>query len=304
MTASSAPQPAALVLAAFGAADLPARAGLDQVLRQVREAFPACHLAWAFFSGPVRALWRQRAADPAWAAAHPDTPPEYLAAASPLATLGRLHDQGFRQVVVQPLQLTAGEEYLELAQLTRALAAAQGLRPGHGLFTSLALGRPALGLPDPRHPYQVDLERAARALDPQVAEARENHAALVYVGHGNPLWDGGPYRELEDVLRARHPHTPLCVGTLSGSRGQGAILRELAVHRATRVILRPLLLIAGRHARHDICGPEPTSWASALAQAGLAVDSRPEGLGENPAWASIYPEHLADAAREAGVELG
>lgn len=65
-----------------------------------------------------------------------------------------------------------------------------------------------------------------------------------------------------------------------------------------RILLAPLMLVAGDHAQSDMAGNEPDSWRSRLEAAGFSVDCRPEGIGEWDEVCAIYVQHLLDAANK------
>lgn len=293
----------AIVAAAFGVARLEALAGITRVVERLRTSFPQSEVRLAFTSNQMRRVWRKRAGDPAWVGGHPEAPREILEARGPLAAVSLLQDEGFRTIVVQPLHIYAGEEYQDLLSYVAGLNAIRTVKAKWMPFDHLLVGRPALGAPGPAHPYHQDLERAARALESHVADARQNDAALVYVGHGNHLFSTGVYLELEKVLGNMYPGVAVRVGAVEGMFGVDHMLQELKRSGARRVVLRPLMLVAGGHARDDICGDDPESWRNVLGAAGLEVVCRLEGLGENPAWADIYADHARDALRDQGLEI-
>ncbi len=293
----------ALVLAAFGAGRPEALAGIENIYQRARAAFPAARVEVCFTSNQVRRLWRKRREDRAWQEAHPQTPAWALAVKGPLAVMAELQDQGYRSQLVQPLHVYAGEEYQDLKSYLAGLNSIQTLKPKWRPFRKLALGRPALGEPGPRRPYVEDLERAARALAPEVEEASRLGAALVYVGHGNHYFSTGVYHELQVVMQRLHPGKEVLVGTVEGLLDARLVRDRLLAKRAVKVLLRPLMVVAGVHAAEDMCGPGEDSWRAILEAAGLEVECRLAGLGQNDSWADIYLEHARDAAEDHGIAL-
>lgn len=59
------------------------------------------------------------------------------------------------------------------------------------------------------------------------------------------------------------------------------MLKEKGV---TRVWLMPFMVVAGDHARNDLAGDEPDSWASLLRKEGMTVFPVLRGMGEIPAF--------------------
>ena len=63
------------------------------------------------------------------------------------------------------------------------------------------------------------------------------------------------------------------------------------------MLLLPLMIVAGDHAKNDLAGEDADSWRTMLAQSGYKVECRLEGLGENPAVREIFVEHARRTAR-------
>ncbi|MFH1060422.1 MAG: sirohydrochlorin cobaltochelatase [Pseudomonadota bacterium] len=293
----------AIVLAAFGAANPRSLIGITAVLARVRAAFAATPVRLAFTSQQIRRVWRTRADQPQWLGAHPDLPPEVLAARGPLAAIADLHEEGAREIVVQSLHIYAGEEFADLRACVQGLASIRAVKPRWTPFRCLALGRPALGQPGIEFPYQEDLKRAAQALAGDAAQAKALDAALVYAGHGNPYYPSGVYQELEMALRRAHPGLAVAVGEVEGAFSLDYVRERLVQTGARRVLLKPLMLVAGQHAHSDLAGDEPGSWRRSLEGQDLAVTCDLRGLGENPAWAEIYVENIRQTAASAGISL-
>lgn len=285
----------ALLLAAHGAAKPQALGGVDHIFGLARDRFPDAEVRMAFTSPVVRRMLKKRADDPAAAQA--------LKYRGALASLADLHEDGYKQVVVQPLHIFAGAEFMDLAQTIKAFGSIDTVDPARRPFKKLVLGRPALGVPGPAHPYMDDLEKAADALAADAEAAAQSGEALVYVGHGNRRFSSGIYQELQEVLRRRYPDQPIYVGTMDGVYGLEYVSRRLAHIGAKKALVLPLLLLAGGHASNDICGTGPDAWAGALEAAGVQVRCLPRGLAEMDSWVGLFLDAAADAAAEAGIEL-
>ena len=57
------------------------------------------------------------------------------------------------------------------------------------------------------------------------------------------------------------------------------------------------------HANNDMAGPDGNSWQSILTAAGFEVHPVLEGLGRKEVFIDIFIEHIADAAKEKGLNL-
>ncbi len=292
----------AIVLAAFGASLPEALPGISNIVERVISEFH-CPVEVCFTSNLVRSVWQKRLADHGWLDEHPDTPEYVRRVQGPLATMTALQERGFQNQVVQPLHIYAGEEYHDLRNTVAALAGIETIKAKWRPFKKLALGRPALGAPGIEHPYMQDIERAAEALGNDVQQALDEGAALVYVGHGNHVFSTGVYHELQRVLQKKHPGLTVAIGTVEGMFDATYVAEYLHQQEVQRVLLKPLMVVAGVHARDDIAGEAKDSWRNILDQAGFEVDCRLQGLGENDAWAGLYLRHIVEGAAKVGIEI-
>ena len=121
--------------------------------------------------------------------------------------------------------------------------------------------------------------------------------AVVLVGHGTAHPGNLVYPALQGVLSLAG-RGDILVGTVEGWPGLEALLPVLERQGAERVILAPLLLTAGTHAREDIAGPGPESWKSRLEAAGLTVHPVLEGLGRLPQVQELYVRRLEQLLEE------
>ena len=115
--------------------------------------------------------------------------------------------------------------------------------------------------------------------------------AAVLVGHGSGHPGSMAYPALQGVLELMG-RSDLVVGTVEGRPDQAAVLKRLEALEVERVILLPLLLAAGVHAREDIAGPQPDSWISTLKAAGFQTWARLEGMGRLPQIQALYQAGL------------
>ena len=74
---------------------------------------------------------------------------------------------------------------------------------------------------------------------------------------------------------------------------RGSMLALVQAGSYERVVLRPLMIVAGDHANNDMAGDEPDSWKSVFEAAGYEVTCVVEGLGQLEAVRSILVEHAA-----------
>lgn len=281
-----APQRPAIVLAAFGTTEVAALPAILNVERKVKAAFPGHDVHLAFTSNIIRQKWRQRAADARFREDNPQIPAEVYEIGNPLTALARIQEDGGRDVFVQSLHTTNGTEYGDLKALVESLARIKTFQESKRPFPYLVLGESVLG-----EGGKEDLNRAAKALAPLVAEAQRMGGALVLMGHGNEEKDVQSYRQFNKALNAMYG-TPIFIGLVEGQPKLEAVLAELRKTPVKNVLLAPMMLVAGDHAHNDMAGPGADSWLGALTAAGYKVTPRLEGLGQSDGWADIFVERL------------
>ena len=251
----------ALVCASFGTTVPTAAADIAGVEQALAAAAPGWQLLRAYTSGMVRAALAGRGQ------------PEALARAAAA---------GCRRVLVQPTHFLWGVEYDKLK--AQALAAAPG-------FDWLRVGRPLLD--DTR-----DLRALAGAIG--ALYPAEPGRAVVLMGHGSAHRANVVYPALQGIFELQS-RPDIRVGTVEGWPGLAEVCAALARSRASRVLLVPLMLVAGDHAQNDMAGPGPHSWRSVLAGQGYRVDWVRHGLGSEKAVQDLYAAHLRGVLREDGA---
>ena len=83
------------------------------------------------------------------------------------------------------------------------------------------------------------------------------------------------------------------------SPGLEEIFRRLGERKAVqKVVLHPLMVVAGDHAKNDLAGDEPESWKSRLLAQGYQVACELKGLGEYPQIRALFVRHALEAAED------
>lgn len=274
-----------IVLAAFGTTDVEALQSILNVEKKVKAAFPAYDVRLAFSSNIIRKVWHDRADDAEFKKANPGLDRLYTVQ-NPLTTLALIQEEGFRPVLVQSLHITNGSEYDFVKSVVDQLAGIKALQEHKVPFPYLVMGASALG-----DGSQPQLDRAAKALEGLVKEAKAEDAALVLMGHGNEHKDVESYRDFAAAMNKMHGH-PIYLGLVEGSPEFDDVLAELKKGKQKKVLLAPFMLVAGDHAKNDMAGDEDDSWASQLKAAGYEVKLKVQGLGLVDAWGDIYVDRL------------
>ena len=188
---------------------------------------------------------------------------------------------GIRELRIQSLHVTSGEEY---SQLERMIVRNLVAHPGR--FAHVFLGHPLLE-------SERDLNDVVEAVLADLETDRKPGDAVVLMGHGN---DRGPG---DLVMAAAHTafntRDPLVfLATVEGANSFDRILPGLQRLGVERVWLQPFMIVAGDHASNDLAGPEEDSWASRLKRAGMTPLPRLKGLGDIEGVRAVFVRHTAD----------
>ena len=193
--------------------------------------------------------------------------------------LDRAVDNEVKTLVIQPTHLMNGLEYNDLKEEVAAYADA---------FEQIAVGEPLLTSDD-------DFARVADAIVEATAQFDDGETAIVFMGHGTEAESNAVYEKMQGVLSdAGHEH--YYVGTVEAAPTLEDVLAKVGEGEYKKVVLRPLMVVAGDHANNDMADPEdPESWYSQFTAAGYEVSCVLEGLGQLPAIRELYVEHAQAA---------
>ena len=293
----------AIVLATFGTTYITALKSITNIEDDVRKSFPGVEVRTAFTSNIIRKIWHKRRNDKKFMSESGDKYKEFLNVKGILATIAELQDDGYRTIVVQSTHIYSGEEFADLESYIHGLNSIKTLKAKYMPFEKLVVGRPALGTAGIKHDYHKDLEIAAAALKSDVELAKKNGAALVYMGHGNEHFSTGIYAEFQQSMRKLYPDVKIYVGTVEGFPSIDNVATSLKKDKIKKVILKPMMVVAGDHANNDMASDEDDSWKSAISKLGIEVVPVLIGLGENKEWVAIYVQHIKDAIKDNSVDF-
>lgn len=194
------------------------------------------------------------------------------------AALNRAVNNGVKTLVVQPTHLMHGLEYDELVEAVSEYADA---------FEQVVFGEPLLSSDE-------DFSRVEKAITEWTAEYDDGETAICFMGHGTEAASNAVYQKMQDLLTA-DGYTNYFVGTVEAEPSLEDVLAAVQAGNYKRVVLEPLMVVAGDHANNDMAGDEEDSWKTAFEAAGYEVECLLRGLGENEAIREIYVEHAQAA---------
>lgn len=192
--------------------------------------------------------------------------------------MDRLVADGIKEVVVQPTHVMNGAEYDDIVEEVNKYI---------GKFDSLRMGQPLLSSID-------DYTAVINSLMGSIAEAGADDTAIVFMGHGTHHYANASYSQMEMMLHSSGYENTF-VGTVEGYPTLDDVMAKVKAANVSKVILYPLMVVAGDHATNDMAGDEEDSWKTAFEQAGYEVECRLEGLGQNENIREIYLQHIANA---------
>lgn len=261
----------AIVVVSFGTTFDDARtACIESVENKIRASFPDYEVRRAFTSKIVMQRLAERDI-------HVDSLEQALA---------KLRQEGYKEVVVQTTHLTPGEEYDK-----KVIAVVNDYAKD---FEKITVGRPVLTF-NGENGTPNDFAIAVKALKTQMPKLQLTGQAVVFMGHGSPHQHNPAYAALQKQFDLAGINAVVGVVEETDSPNFEDVQAVLKERGIKRVILMPLMLVAGDHANNDMAGDEEDSWKNVLAADGYQVSTYLHGLGENTAFQNIYVQHVRDA---------
>ncbi|MCR5577572.1 MAG: sirohydrochlorin cobaltochelatase [Oscillospiraceae bacterium] len=200
--------------------------------------------------------------------------------------LERAVANGVKYLVVQPTHLMDGYEYTDLRDELAGYADA---------FEQIALAEPLLKI-------DRDFDMVAETVVDATAAYDDGETAIVFMGHGTEAASNGVYAKMQTVLSEAGCENYF-VGTVEAEPSLDDVLKPVQAGSYKRVVLRPLMIVAGDHANNDMAGDDPDSWKSVFEAAGYEVECVLEGLGQLPMVRRLIVEHTAEAMAKVGFEV-
>lgn len=194
------------------------------------------------------------------------------------AALERAVNNGVKNLVVQPTHLMHGLEYDELVKEVGNYSDA---------FDQVVFGEPLLNSDD-------DFARVEKAITEWTASYDDGETAICFMGHGTEADSNEVYQKMQDLL-TKDGYTNYFVGTVEAQPSLDDVLAKVQASDYKRVVLEPLMVVAGDHANNDMAGDEDGSWKKTFEDAGYEVECLLRGLGENEDIRAIYVDHAKAA---------
>ena len=192
--------------------------------------------------------------------------------------MNRLVLDNVKEVIVQPTTVMNGFEYDDMIEEVMTFT---------DKFESLKIGKNLLA-------DDIDYDEIAELLVSVTSSYRADGTAIVYMGHGTEHEAGSTYTKLQDVMISKG-YNDYIIGTVEHGVEIDEVREKLADMDVKKVVLRPLMVVAGDHANNDMAGDEEDSWKVILEEDGYEVVTVLEGLGQIKGVQDIYIRHIQDA---------
>lgn len=217
--------------------------------------------------------------------------------------LERAVANGVKNLVVQPTHLMHGAEYDELVET---------LDGYKDKFETVKIAEPLLGeVGSDATVINEDKKAVAEILTAEAVKdagyesleaAKEDGVAYVFMGHGTFHTAKVSYTQMQTQM-GELGYDNVFIGTVEGDPEETAceaIIEAASEAGYKKIILRPLMVVAGDHANNDMAGAEEDSWLSMFQASGKfeSVETQITGLGSIPAIQELYVEHAAAVINE------
>ncbi len=190
----------------------------------------------------------------------------------------RLVADGVKKVIIQPTHVIPGFEYNDLLKDISGYTEK---------FDSMQVGTPLLT-------SDKDYGTLVEVLKEETAAYNTEKTAVVFMGHGTHHEANESYTRIEKHLHAAGL-VNYFVGTVEGTPLVDEVLTKVDAGNYDKVVLLPLMIVAGDHANNDMAGDEEGSWKDVFAKAGYEVECVLNGLGQYKGIQQMIVTHTAEA---------
>ena len=193
--------------------------------------------------------------------------------------LERAVKNGVKELIIQPTHLMYGFEYDEIEKKIANYS---------DKFDKVTIGATLLG-------EDENFEKVAQILVDEMSKYDDGETAICFMGHGTEHESNAVYTKMQETFK-NLGYENYYVGTVEATPSfQDVIDTVKATGKYKKVVLRPLMVVAGDHANNDMAGEEEDSWKSLFVKEGFEVETVISGLGEIPAIQDIYVGAVQDS---------
>jgi len=219
--------------------------------------------------------------------------------------LERAVENGVKNLLIQPTHLMHGAEYDELTD---------ALKSYEDKFEKVAIAEPLLGeVGKDATVVNEDKKAVAQAITKEalkaegfdsLEDAKKDKTAFVFMGHGTSHNAKISYSQMASQVKELK-YDNVFIGTVEGEPEETDcenVIKAVKDAGYEKVVLRPLMVVAGDHANNDMAGDDDDSWKSEFESAGLEVTCQIEGLGRIEDVKKLYLSHTEAALKDLKAE--
>ena len=165
--------------------------------------------------------------------------------------LKALKDRGFEKIITMSLHILDGIEYSKLDDKFGKIS----------------------------KPLLADDEDFEKIVENKEFNDLEGNDAIVFMGHGTESEADYAYQKLqEEYLKAGKNN--IFIATVEGKVTIKDVIEKMKGKGFRNILLKPLMIVAGDHAKNDMSSDDEDSWKTILKNEGYEVTSVLKGMGE------------------------
>ena len=162
-----------------------------------------------------------------------------------------LKDKGFEEIITMSLHILDGIEYSKLDDKFGKIS----------------------------KPLLADDEDFEKIVENKEFNDLEGDDAIVFMGHGTESEADYAYQKLqEEYLKAGKDN--IFIATVEGKVTIKDVIEKMKGKGFRNILLKPLMIVAGDHAKNDMSSDDEDSWKTILKNEGYEVTSVLKGMGE------------------------
>ncbi|ADY55642.1 Sirohydrochlorin cobaltochelatase [Syntrophobotulus glycolicus DSM 8271] len=191
--------------------------------------------------------------------------------------MDRLVADGVKKVVIQPTHVMSGFEYDDVIAEVNTY---------QDKFDSFKLGKSLLSTDD-------DYKELVSVLTAETKAYDVDGTAVVFMGHGTEHQANATYGKVQQFLTDAGQDNYF-VGTVEAEPALEDVIALVKASGAKKVVLEPLMIVAGDHANNDMAGDEEGSWKTEFEKAGFEVECVIKGLGQFTGIQNLIVKHAGE----------
>jgi len=176
-----------------------------------------------------------------------------------------LKDKGFEEIITMSLHILDGIEYSKLDDKFGKIS----------------------------KPLLADDEDFEKIVENKEFNDLEGNDAIVFMGHGTESEADYAYQKLqEEYLKAGKNN--IFIATVEGKVTIKDVIEKMKGKGFRNILLKPLMIVAGDHAKNDMSSDDEDSWKTILKNEGYEVTAVLKGMGEYKFIREMFMDKLKD----------